>query len=101
MLPVLAQFKPLTPLYDESQLGLKSFLNLTPGTARQPGSQYPVERRREIDQAIREAWSWLEKAKRLTISAKLPRQSPAPRSRALSFSTSTGPILGWIGCSGS
>ena len=60
MLPVLAQFKPLTPLYDESQLGLKSFLNLTLGTAQQPGSQYPVERRREIDQAIREAWSWLE-----------------------------------------
>ena len=62
MLPVLAQFKPLTPLYDELQLGLKSFLNLTLGTAQQPGSQYPVDRRREIEQAIREAWSWLEGA---------------------------------------
>ncbi len=85
MLTVLAQFKPLTPLYDESQLGLKSFLNLTLGTAQQPGSQYPADRRREIDQAIREAWSWLEGAALLVTSPhyKDPVRQLSRRARQL------------------
>ena len=87
MLTVLAQFKPLTPLYDESQLGLKSFLNLTLGTAQQPGSQYPVDRRREIEQAIREAWSWLEGAALLVTSPhyKDPVRQLSRRARQLAL----------------
>jgi hypothetical protein len=69
MLPVLATFKPFTPLFDTSQLGLQSFLNLTLGSGPQPVSQYPAERNRDIEQAIREAWSWLEDAALLVTSS--------------------------------
>jgi hypothetical protein len=60
MLPALAQLQPQNPLHASSQLGLQYFLNLTIGTGPQAVSQYPLERSREIGQAIREAWAWLE-----------------------------------------
>jgi uncharacterized protein (TIGR02391 family) len=68
ILPVLAAFKPYTPLYDASQLGLQSFLDLTLGRGPQPVGQYPIERKREVEEALREAWCWLESAGLLVSS---------------------------------
>ncbi len=85
MLPVLAQFKPRTPLFDASQLGLRSFLDLTVGPPQQPSSHYPSDRHRDIEQAIREAWSWLEGAALLVTSPhyKDPVRQLSRRARQL------------------
>jgi uncharacterized protein (TIGR02391 family) len=53
MLPVLAEWRPYDPLT------LARFLQVVHGTPQAPGG-YPPARRREIEDAIREAWAWLE-----------------------------------------
>ena len=87
MLPALAAFQPSTGLYDTSQLGLRSFLDATLGTGAQPMGQYPVERSREIHQAIREAWSWLEGAALLVAHPgyKDPARQLSRRARQLAL----------------
>lgn len=43
-----------------SASGLQAFIDATLGSGSQPGGQYPQEHWAEIEQAIREAWTWLE-----------------------------------------
>jgi uncharacterized protein (TIGR02391 family) len=62
MLPVLAEWQSPSRIYQALQLGLDAFIQATLGTPEQPAHQYPPERRTEIDQAISEAWAWLEGA---------------------------------------
>jgi uncharacterized protein (TIGR02391 family) len=60
MLPLLAEWHPRARLREWSQLGLPAFINATLGSGSQPSGQYPQEHWAEIEQAIREAWAWLE-----------------------------------------
>jgi uncharacterized protein (TIGR02391 family) len=60
MLPLLAEWQPSNPLHEAVQLGLQAVIDATLGGRAQPSGQYPEENRREIEQAIREAWAWLE-----------------------------------------
>jgi uncharacterized protein (TIGR02391 family) len=60
MLPLLAEWQPSNPLHEAVQLGLQAVIDATLGSRTQPSGQYPEENRREIEQAIREAWAWLE-----------------------------------------
>jgi uncharacterized protein (TIGR02391 family) len=57
MLPVLAS-KPGTRLH--GQLSLHSVLEVTLGSGPDPQSQYPAERRNDVELAIVGAWCWLE-----------------------------------------
>jgi uncharacterized protein (TIGR02391 family) len=62
MLPVLAEWQPRNRLRQSVQLSLRAFLQTVLGLPDRPSDQYPIERSREVDRAIREAWSWLEGA---------------------------------------
>jgi hypothetical protein len=55
MPPVLAQWNSRS-----NQLTLSGFLQVVHGNPPQVPNQYPVARRSEIEQAVREAWAWLE-----------------------------------------
>jgi hypothetical protein len=55
MLPVLAQWN-----WRSNQLTLSGFLQAVRGNPPQVPNQYPVARHSGIEQAIREAWAWLE-----------------------------------------
>jgi uncharacterized protein (TIGR02391 family) len=69
MLPVLAQRN-----WRSNQLTLNGFLEDLHGNPPQVPPQYPVARHSEIEQAIREAWAWLE-GSALLIQAQA---SPTP-----------------------
>jgi uncharacterized protein (TIGR02391 family) len=92
MLPVLAAWQPRTPEHTSQQLTLPTFTQLVLGLPNQPSGQYPAARNAEIDEAIREAWAWLEGAallvshpywqypvRRLSRRAQQLAQEPNPR----------------------
>ena len=76
MLPVLAQWNR-----GSNQLTLEGFLQVVRGNAPQVAHQYPVARHSEIEQAIREAWAWLEGSGLLIQGQAYPVPTPV---RALS-----------------
>lgn len=85
MLPALATMQPANRLHNASQLNLGLFIERTLGGGPQPISQYPGQPRQEIEQAIREAWAWLEGAALLVTHTgyKDPARQLSRRARQL------------------
>ena len=91
MLPALADFEATSQRLYPGKLGFRSFVDMTLGSGPQPLSQYPQERRPEIEQAICEAWCWLEGAALIVPNPRFKDPSRQLSRRALRLAREPNP----------